>query len=30
MAWDTIFNGGSYEEKLGPDFYENVEKRREI
>jgi hypothetical protein len=30
MAWDTIFNGGSYEEKLGPEFYENVEKRREI
>ena len=30
MAWDTIFNGGRYEEKLGPDFYENVDKRREI
>jgi len=30
MAWDITFNGGSYEEKLGPEFYENVEKRREI
>jgi hypothetical protein len=30
MAWDTLFNGGSYEEKLGPEFFANVDKRREI